>query len=150
MARFRALPAYAIRPFATSACACCRASLPVVTPETITAAQANSGDGGSIIEEFVAMARSIVGIRVTTSNKQIARDYREGVRRFVDGILAVLRLVIVMVLSALSHSAVTPAFVLVMLATVRHYGHRGEPDGHFLPAPAAQPQRSLGAVCLVT
>jgi hypothetical protein len=96
------------------------------------------------------MARSIVGIRVTTTSKQIAQDYQEGLRRFVDGILAALRLVIVAVLAALSHLATAPVFLLVMLATVRHYGYRGEPDGHFLPAPAAQPQRSLGAVRLVT
>lgn len=144
------LPAYATRPFAIATRACCRASLPAITPDTITAAQTASGDVGSLLEEFLALARSAIGIRVTTSNKQIAQDHRDGLRRFVDGVLAALRLIIVAVLAALSHLATAPTFLLVMLATVRHYGHRGEPDGYFLPALAVQPQRSLGAVCRVT
>lgn len=148
-ARFRVLPTYAGRPFALSAGACCRGSLPVITPETITTARANSGDLDSIMKEIVVIARGVFGLLVKTRDKRIAQDYREGLRRFLDGILAILRRVVVMVLAALSHSAVAPAFLLVILATVRHYGHRGEPDGHFLPAPALQP-RSQGAVCLVT
>lgn len=149
-AHYKVLLAYAIRPFAIATRACCRASLQTIMPDSITAAQAASGDVGSLLEELLALARSAIGIRVTTSNKQIAQDYRHGLRRFVDGILAALRLVIVVVLAALSHLATALTFLLVMLATVRHYGHRGEPDGHFLPALAVQPQRSLGAVCRVT
>jgi hypothetical protein len=41
---------------------------------------------------------------------------------------------LVVLLTALAHQSQTPAFLLVILATARHYGHRGEPDGRFLPA----------------
>jgi hypothetical protein len=50
--------------------------------------------------------------------------------RFIDGILAALRLMLVLVLSALSQQPDALAFVLVILATCLRYGRREEGDDH--------------------
>jgi hypothetical protein len=63
--------------------------------------------------------------------------------RLIDGILAALCLMLVLVLAALCRHPDALAFVLVMLAVCRHYGRGGDPDDHtFLPM--RQHQRSLG------
>jgi len=54
--------------------------------------------------------------------------------RFIDGILAALRLMLVLVLTALSQQLDALDFVLVILAACLRYGRREEPDDHaFLP-----------------
>jgi hypothetical protein len=54
--------------------------------------------------------------------------------RFIDGFLAALRLLLLLVLTALSQQLDALSFVLVMLAACLRYGRRAEPGDHdFLP-----------------
>jgi hypothetical protein len=56
-------------------------------------------------------------------------------RRLMNGIRAVLCLVLMLASRAASRRLNTPSFVLVLLAASRRYGHRSEPDGRaFLPS----------------
>jgi hypothetical protein len=64
--------------------------------------------------------------------------------RFLDGILAALRLMLVLVLAALSRHPDALTFVLVILAACLRYGRRSEPANHtFLPP--RRYQTSLGS-----
>jgi hypothetical protein len=59
---------------------------------------------------------------------------RVGLLRVIDGILAALRLLLVLVLTALSQHLDALTFVLVMLAVCLRYGRRTEPGDHaYLP-----------------
>ena len=59
---------------------------------------------------------------------------RAGLLRVIDGILAALRLLLVLVLTALTRQLNARTFVLVMLAVCLRYGRRTEPGDHaFLP-----------------
>lgn len=59
---------------------------------------------------------------------------RAGLLRVIDGILAALRLLLVLVLTALTRQLNARTFALVMLAVCLRYGRRTEPDDHtFLP-----------------
>jgi hypothetical protein len=147
-ALWRALRTYGGASYTASACAYCQASLLEITPDAVVAAHASDADPGSIIAALVASAHGVIDIRVTTCDPVLVKDHREGLRRLIGGILAALRLVLVMVLAALSHQAQAPTFLLVMLATTRHYGRHGDGDSHLLCAPALQIQRRKGAVCL--
>jgi hypothetical protein len=63
--------------------------------------------------------------------------------RFIDGILAALRLMLVLVLTALSQQLAAHTLVLVILAACLRFGRREEPDNHaFLPM--RRNQTSLG------
>ena len=64
----------------------------------------------------------------------LLRDNGNALLRLFDGILAALRLALVLVLAALSQHPDALIFVLIMLAACLRYGHRGEPDDHALPA----------------
>jgi len=97
---------------------------------------------------FEYLAATTVVATVTIRDKRLAHDYLAGLRRFLSGILVALRHLVVMIVAALSHLAQAPCFLLIMLAVARHYGRRGESDDRMLPAPALQPQRRQGAVCL--
>jgi hypothetical protein len=71
-------------------------------------------------------------------------EHKATILRLLDGILAALCLVLVLVLAALSQQSNALNFVLVMLAACRRYGRRSEPDGHtFLPM--RRYQTSLGS-----
>jgi hypothetical protein len=50
--------------------------------------------------------------------------------RVTDSVLAAMRLIRLLVRACLSYRVNALAFVLVMLAACRHYGHRSEPDDH--------------------
>jgi hypothetical protein len=50
--------------------------------------------------------------------------------RVIDGVLAAMRLTRLLVRACLRYRVNALAFVLVMLAACRHYGHRSEPDDH--------------------
>jgi hypothetical protein len=71
-----------------------------------------------------------VVVRIDLS-KDVCRD----LLRLIDGIRAALRLALIRLQAGLRHLADTPGFLLILLATSRHYGHRSEPDGKALPAP---------------
>lgn len=60
----------------------------------------------------------------------LASDSRDALLRFVDGVLAALRLMLVVMLAALSRVADVVTFVLVMLAACLRYGRRQEPGDH--------------------
>jgi hypothetical protein len=92
------------------------------------------------VSRWSNLARFTVIIR----NRQLVRDYRDGLRRVIGHVLAVLRLVLIIVLAALAHRPQVPVFLLVMLSTVRHYGRRGDSDGHSLPVCSAS-RRPQGA-----
>jgi hypothetical protein len=71
-------------------------------------------------------------------------DNKPTLLRLLDGILAALRLMVILVLAALSRHPQALTFVLVMLAACLHYGRRAEPaERAFLPM--RQFQRSLGS-----
>ena len=71
---------------------------------------------------------------VKISTDVLAATSRPALLRFIDGILAALRLMLVLVLTALSQQLDALAFVLVMLAVCLRYGRREEPDElAFLP-----------------
>jgi hypothetical protein len=89
-------------------------------------------------------------VTATIRDKRFVQEYREGWRRFLGGVLSLLRLMVVRLLTALSHLAWTPSFVLVMLATARRYGRRGDGDSHPMSAPTWHLIRPWGAARLAT
>lgn len=89
-------------------------------------------------------------LSVTFGTAQLARDYRAAQLRLASSILAALRLMFARLVSAIAHQRKAPAFLLVMLATARHYGHRSEPDHRPLLASVLKPPLPKGAACLVT
>jgi hypothetical protein len=150
-AHWRALPLYAQRPFTLQAC--CTMSVPtsvsnVVGPPVPEATVALEDEWACILLWICEMYPPRASIRTTTQSRRLVRDYREGLRRFLVGVLLLLRSMAVTLLAALSHQTQAPAFLLVMLATARRYGRRGDGDAHALPASALQPKKQQGAVCL--
>jgi hypothetical protein len=65
--------------------------------------------------------------------------YRDGLLSMVDGIRAVLRLLLVLVLAALAGRPDIVAFLLVILAVCLCFGYRGEPDDHVLSTHETSP-----------
>jgi hypothetical protein len=61
------------------------------------------------------------------------RQLRAGLLRIIDGVLAALRLALVLVLAAYAYCPATRSLTLLIIATFRHYGHRSEPDDYALP-----------------
>ena len=59
---------------------------------------------------------------------------REGMLRLFDGILTALKFALILFLAAFARGPNVRSFVLVLIATSRHYGHRSEPDDRALPA----------------
>lgn len=68
--------------------------------------------------------------------------------RLIDGMLAALRLMLVLVITALARHLDTTAFVLVLLAACRHHGHCGEPDDHDILPPTHRYPTLWGAAAL--
>jgi hypothetical protein len=58
---------------------------------------------------------------------------REGLLQLIDGILTALCLALILCLAAFAYCPNVRSFVLVLVATARHYGHRSEPDDCSLP-----------------
>lgn len=140
---WRALPPYTYRSFAVRSC--CVAS--ALTSEAVTAAVQEwknpvpkDSCGTSLRHQILHMLlrERVARLTVTIQDKQLAQNYREGLRQLLGSMLDTLRNIAVIVLAALSHLTQAPPFLLVLLATIRHYGRRGDSDGHFLPAPALQ------------
>jgi hypothetical protein len=98
--------------------------------------------------------RSFEAIRcslsVTFGTTQLARDYRTAQLRLASSILAARRLMLARLVSAFVRQSKAPAFLLVMLASARHYGHRSESADHLLPTSVLKPPLLKGAACLVT
>jgi hypothetical protein len=151
-AHWRALPVYARRPFSLEAC--CAMAVPASVPAAVAspsvpAATATPADTWAfILLHISAEYPPRGGLGITTQDRRLVRDCHEGLRRFLDGVLALLGFMIVTLLAALSHQTQAPAFLLVILAAARRYGRRGDADGHLLPAPALQPEKQQGTVCL--
>jgi hypothetical protein len=78
---------------------------------------------------------------VSIRTAELARNYLVALLRLIDGILAAMYLVLVVVLAALMQQPLILTFLLILLAIARHYGHRGEPDGWVLPASALTPHK---------
>lgn len=139
-----ALPAYAARPYLIQQC--CLTTSPVhLTTRT------GAGIGPSTFIEQLAYAQVLgsttVRITVTFGDRRQFQDYKADLLRFVDALLACLLRMLVVLLSALAHQAMAPAFLLVMLGSIRHYGRRGEPPHAFLPLALTSDQQR-GAVRL--
>lgn len=153
-APWQALPYYTDRPFIARSC--CGAS--TLTPEAVAAAVQHlkvpalrtEGRMSSLRHEVIHMLIRvpIAPLTVTIRDEQLAQDYRQGLRGLVGGALEVLGRMAVMVLAALSHLAHVPSFLLVILGAMRHYGRRGESDGHFPLTLRVQPMTPRGAACL--
>jgi hypothetical protein len=80
------------------------------------------------------VADSLHSISVTFGTVQLARDYRTSQLLRASSTLVALRIMVARIVSALACQPRALAFLLVLLATVRHYGHRGESDHHSLLA----------------
>jgi hypothetical protein len=151
---WRALPVYAQRPFTSEAC--CVRAVPALAPGVVVgplvpAATAKPEDEWACILLYIhAEYPPRVRLRVTTQNRRLVRDHREGLRRFLSGVLILLQFMVVTLLTALSHLARTPSFLLVMLATARRYGRRGDGDCHLMSAPTWHPRQRWGATRLAT
>lgn len=65
---------------------------------------------------------------VTARAEQFLRDRRAALLRLVDGLIAAVRRMLMTMLAASVRGSAAIGFLLVMLAAVRHFGRRGEPD----------------------
>jgi len=151
----QALPYDAPRPL--TARSCCESS--ALTPEAVAAAQAreklsaaNAAGHMTLLHEFfhMQMREPVDSLTVIIQDKQVAQDYRQGLRCFVNVVLDVLGRMVVMILAALSRLAQTPSFLLVMLAVARHYGRRSEPDDHAPLVTRVNPMTPVRVACLAT
>jgi hypothetical protein len=143
---WRSLPAYCNQPFAVRTC--CRPAV-AVRPRDVFDALATGVVSGTYNERgwdsFLRTAMTAqFTITIAIRSAQLAEEYRTGFVRLLDSALRSLRLMLVVLLTALAHQPQTPAFLLVILATARHYGHRGEPDGRLLPAAGSAFSRQQG------
>jgi serine/threonine protein kinase len=128
------LPPDAIWPFVIRSC--CDGSTPGLSADIVGDAQTVGAQVWSVGTEPRSLRvnrwSTVVRLTVTIRDRQLVSDYREGLRRFLSALLALLLVVLAMVLAALSHQPQAPMFLLVMLRSIRRYGHRGDSDGHSL------------------
>jgi hypothetical protein len=75
---------------------------------------------------------------------ELGPENRAALVRLLNGILAVLALMLILVLAVLARRPNALAFVLVMLAACLHFGCRGEPDDD-TSLPMRRSQTSLGS-----
>lgn len=80
------------------------------------------------------VAESLHRMSVTFGTAQLARDYRAAQLLRASSVLIALRIMLARIVSALACQPRTLTFLLVLLATVRHFGHRGASDHHSLLA----------------
>jgi hypothetical protein len=66
-------------------------------------------------------------------SEALVPDLRQGLLRLIDGARAILRLILIRVLSALAHPPDVINVALVLLAASRCFGHRSDPSDHTLP-----------------
>jgi hypothetical protein len=102
-----------------------------------------------ILGETFALSRMPYGlpsprIRPRFREEALSPDSRAALLRLLDGILAALCLMLVLVLAALSRHPDGLIYLLVMLAVCLRYGHRGEPDA-YTSLPPRRYERSLGS-----
>jgi hypothetical protein len=79
-------------------------------------------------------------VRISAGSKWLLTDVLNAIQRFLDFLHGMVRLldhaieaacvIRLIVRSGLRHRPNALAFVLIILATCRHYGHRSEPDDH--------------------
>lgn len=141
-AHLDALPAYVTRPFLTRDC--CPAA-----PSVPARADADEADVRTQLLAYAELLRATVTrLIVDFTNRRQFHDYAAGLLQIVDVLLASARRMFVVVLAAFAHQATTPSFVLIMLGSIRHYGHRGEPDHLTLPARVLRSNQQQGTVRL--
>jgi len=90
-----------------------------------------SGQPGQLPFVLSADARFRIAVLLNFAALPDLRDY---LIRFIDGILATLRLALVQLRVALARRLDVTSFVLLLVATFRRYGRRGESDDELLPA----------------
>jgi hypothetical protein len=128
-----ALPAPAIRPYVPRSCCF------DVAPALPDAGAADSADL-PLLSAYSPIPPTL-RLTVTFRDQRQFQDYRAGLVQLVDAALVLLLRVLVVLLAALAHRTRAPVYLLVLLSTVRHYGHRSEPDHQPLPACALTFQR---------
>lgn len=138
----RALPAYAVRPYPMRQCC-------LATPLASTPGGSRLSAELQELAWAIALTSATMRLTVTFSgDRRLYQDYKAGLLQLLDALLTSLLRMIVVLLTALAHQATGPAFLLVMLGSIRHYGHRGEPDHLALPALALMSNQQRGAVRL--
>jgi hypothetical protein len=75
-------------------------------------------------------ARSRVVFHIPVGTGALLVDGWAAMTRVIDSVLAAVLLMRLLVRAGLQHGLNGVGFVLVILATCRHYGHRSEPDDH--------------------
>jgi len=146
---WRVMPSYSSRVLNLAT----RAARPPVPRTAATRSGSDSFDSLPYLAQdccHVEAATVVGSFRVTLHDKQAARNFRAGLLRLVDGILSALRRMLVVLLTVLAHQPRAISFLLVMLGSIRHYGHRGEPDAWLLPDFSLRPKKQWGAACPVT
>jgi hypothetical protein len=103
-----------------------------------------------IVTNYLRRSSYLRRLSVTFGTTQLARDYRDSQLRLASSVLAALRLMLARLVSAFAHQPMAPAWLLVMLASARHYGHRSEPGHRSLLPSVPKPPVPMGAACLVT
>ncbi len=86
----------------------------------------------SVLFEFLEASQT--DSNLISSNAQRELNSLANLLRLVDSIRADLRLLLIRVLNALSRRPDARSFVLVLLASARCFGHRGESGDFVLPA----------------
>jgi hypothetical protein len=124
--------------------------LPAKITTGIPAFQDRDAAEGRVSLLQAVVAEPLHRMSVTFGTVQLARDYRAARLLRACSVLVALRIMLARIVSALACQPGIPTFPLVLLAAVRHYGHRGESDHHSLLASVLKPPRTLGAACLVT
>lgn len=120
-----------------------------ITTDILAFQDRNAAEGRApLLQAIVAV--SLHRMSVTFGSVQLARDYRAAQLLRASSVLVAMRIMLARIVSALACQPRIPTFLLVLLAAVRHYGHRGESDHHSLLASVLKPPRPLGAACLVT
>jgi hypothetical protein len=123
----------------------------VPTVQVWTTGQGRPAFIQAIAHNIQAIARvNRCSLSVTFGTTQLARDYRTAQLRLTSSILAARRLILARLVSAFARQPKAPGFLLVMLASARHYGHRGESADQLLLASVLKPPLPKGAACLVT
>jgi hypothetical protein len=97
------------------------------------------GDGAQATSAPTPSVRNPVSARIaplrvsyllSVGARSLIIDSWAAMVRVIDSVLAAMRLMRLLVRACLSYRLNALAFVLVMLAVCRHYGHRSEPDDH--------------------
>lgn len=124
---------YGIRPYVPRSC--CFDTVPALPDAGV------AGSADLVLLTAYSPMPPTVCLTVTFRDQRQFQGYRAGLVQLVDAALVLLLRVLVMLLAAFAHRTTAPVYLLVLLSSVRHYGHRSEPDHQSLSALALIFQR---------